>query len=89
MVKKHHQPGVLIEDNQLVFSTKLYDAYIGNADGEGVCDIFAIYMRTKKSKFDNFKKNGSFGLEMTREFHIRSQNSNRTALTPFLAKKRS
>ena len=41
-----------------------------------------------KSKFQNFKKKGSYRQQMTSWFQIWSQNLNRTTFYPFLAKKK-
>ena len=41
---------------------------------------------TKHSKFDNFNKKRWYRLEMTRRFHILSQNLNRIAVDPFWPK---
>ena len=43
---------------------------------------FKITVETKKSKFANFNKMGSYRLQMSRVFQIWSQNLNRTAFDP-------
>ena len=52
-------------------------------------EICKTTMSTRKPKFENFNKKGSYRLQMTRGFQIWPQNLNRTIVDPLLAKKRS